>query len=430
MKSMNSLNSLSFQMHYSEKGREIARAVVESTDPASRSDASLISCLEQISGSPETTADEKLLAKTVTKLDEKIPTESREATRLCAFNAIEKSLPGPIGSVVAGVVLEASRCIGTVWERDLMTREALKALSGHHEAPPDVRAFAGFANESMSLGAQSVTTVAKGHETALKILTAPLAGPVNALCMNYLFEQEKNVAGLAYGSSMLHSGLRHFHDNPDTPPGRKALVMSAFRLPERELDDSYYIDNTRRSFLKALAHEDSDYLPSRVAKEILLHVDDLDETAGRNYVLSHTFHALRENPDSTALHKTLAQAGEELSATSVTKEHLLESQKAVMEAIAFLPADPSSEQFTDVIRELRGKITGSFGSLDGLFSAESLTHDKPGGAEKIMDSDDDFVYIDGLKLPRNSEESRPCQGFSLITAAPKGRRRRKAARQA
>lgn len=410
---MDSLNSASYQIHYSDIGKKLTGPVLESRNAEAHSDANLASCLEQIALNSSTTEDEKLLARIGTSLTDKVPEPERQAVRLCVLNAINRAVPGPLGAVYAGLLGDASSSIGQMWERDMLRLAAFKSLSQHPGAAPDVREFAGFVEKRVSIGAQTVTILEKAHQAALKLLSAPLPGPIQSLCVNYILEQEKPVAGLAYGMSMLHAGLRHFYDNPDSPPGRHELAKSGLMLPNMDIDNDDNIDQIRRSYLNALAHEESDYLPGTVAGETLLHLDDVKKPEGKSYVLREVFRAIRENPDSTELHRTLAIGGENLSKSNLDPGRLLNSQKAVMEAIAALPEKPSNELFIELIGRLRERLDGSNTYLDQLFSAEILTHEDASGPE--ITSDGDYIYIDGLRLERNREEPKEGGSFAFLT---------------
>jgi len=402
------ISSQSPSLKYSEQAGTLAKALIQSATLQGQPEAVdnlLLSGLELIEKSPETTDDEKMLARLIIPIDTKnVSLSSASKARLCVLNAIANSVPGPAGAVISKVAIDSSRDLEYYPDRNAITTKGLKAISQHQGATPLEQTFAGFAS-GFTNSAFSVTMVDHAQTNALSAFGTALAGSPGALCGSFALKTAADFTrtGSAYGESALHHGLKYFYDGTSSTPGQKSLAYHGF-VRHRDDDIPYAVKNT---FLTALSSTSSEALPNILAKTSLEGVKELDRDEQKNFFLFWSLKTIDENPDSSEMQKILANDGIALytakAEAKTETESLMSAQTALLETIASLPTDADGGAGIDALRALKDRLGGLSGlnSLKTLSDLEAAAHNAAEPSSSNVESDDDFIYIDGLRLQKH-----------------------------
>jgi len=395
-------------LKYSEQGSALAKTLMQSARSQAEPeivDNLLRSGLEMIEKSPETTDDEKMLARLVNSIDVKNTSLSNATkARLCVLNTMANTVAGPSGAVISRVAVDSSRELEYYPDRNSITTKGLKAINQHQGSTPLEKTFAGFAS-GFTNSAFSVTMVDRVQTNALSAFSTALAGSPGAICGGFALKtaSQLSMTGAAYGESALHKGLRYFYDDATSTPGQKSLAYHGF-LRHSDMDIPYVVKQT---FLTALSSETAEALPNTLAKASLNGVRDLESSGQKNFFLFWSLKTLNENPDSSQMQKILAGDGIELYSAKAENEaeagNLMMVQTALLETIASLPPDADRGAGLDALKSLREKLAGSseLGSLKALDELEAAERNVEAPSSGGLESDDDFIYIDGLRLQKH-----------------------------
>ncbi|MDQ7821270.1 MAG: hypothetical protein RDV48_00610 [Candidatus Eremiobacteraeota bacterium] len=389
-------------LSYSEKGVSLAKSLVGKADlqaQPEKSDELLLSGLAEIEKSPETTADEKLLARLVTTIDKgSIKPADAAKAGLSILNAIASSMAGPATAAIANTAVLCSRDFESPYEKNAITSRALTAISQHGDSTPVEQAFAAFAG-GFSTGAFSGTTVDRIHREALGALaSSAMTGPAAALCGSFALKiaSDPSLAGNAYGESALHSGLKYIYKDESCTAGQRSLAYHGL-VAHLDPEIPYVIKNT---YLEVLTSTPPGELPRALAKASLAGLNRLEDELGKNFFLYWGLKTISENPDAPTIQKSLAADGTALFSTVKEGRQLMGMQSAVLETIAALDPDAEKGAGLEALRALKEKLGGShhFKSLDMLVDLEAESQGTQGQPAGGISSDDDFVTIGGVKL--------------------------------
>ena len=81
----------------------------------------------------------------------------------------------------------------------------------------------------------------------------------------------------------------------------------------------------------------------------------------------------------------------------------MNAQTALLETIASLPTDADRGAGIDALRALKNRLAGSceLSSIKALSDLEAAEHNAAEPSSSNVESDDDFIFIDGLRLQKH-----------------------------
>ncbi|MGV8123783.1 MAG: hypothetical protein AB2L14_28885 [Candidatus Xenobiia bacterium LiM19] len=414
--------SISSVIHYSGQGHVMAVSTLAGKDalePSECSDAFGM-CLEQIEKSPGTSEDEKTLARIITPLrieaaapwqyPEALPsdppwvdsTQASNALR-CVLETIAQAVPGPIAAVIARTTIDASREIHYYPERNAITTRGLNAIGEQPGVKPEEQVYARFAgkiNPREYIG-YTVTMIDRIHNEALAALSsgAVIPGPAGVTCGTFALKMQTLDPWGEQGDSILHGGLKVFYEDPGSTAGQKFVAKKAFVTPFDATSETII----KKAFLTALVSTSSEPLTNRTARAVIEAEKECETERTRDFVFAWTLETVNESPDASILQKTLAGDGIILRNRTIDMATRLDAQKMILEAITAVPPREANDGDTmRVLKTLKAKLPEScrdIRSLDYLAGMEREAQAVDGVSSGTVECNDDYIYIDGLKLP-------------------------------
>lgn len=452
------------QAFYSERGRGAAGKALDhsaSRDSDKEKRAALYDGLDTISKTPETTADEKLIAAFAAGLScRNISDREMVTLRTAALDAIAKALPGTAGAVISKIALETLPLLNNQEVARAVLYGALDSTVKNGKAPDVERNVASFAS-SVSSDAMTNQDVITVRSAAASAIASGLTGPSGPVITRITLDVLQSLSSQKASRNLLYTSLDNTAKDPGSGAFEKTVASFGNSLSSDKFSDSD-VSLLRTLTLKAIQKGRSS--PVRDLDAICsIAIDALPSLSGvkaARALLYSTFSQICSMNGLTPAERMLSSFGKEASGDKMGDRDVAKAREIFLKAIMASPNDSPvrllSSSALEAVKEIgsdsakrqflysvldticknpssdaahrkiatngisaTGKrdmdvVNSRIHALESLCEyrtveekakddlqemADSLTHtDSP----SIVEVEDDYVTIDGLKLKKNA----------------------------
>lgn len=292
--------------------------------------------LEKIRTNEKTTVDEKSIARMGVDFGNDYMYNDQAARAMAtAVNAISSSMPGPIGSVLANVTLNAYNSGSIEWkDARKILREGLEEIASNPNTSPDEKAMANmgldFGNDYM-YNDQAARIQGEVVKTLINQPTGPVAQVFAKTALN---AYNSGSMGWEEARKIMREGFDAIIKNPGTSDDEKVIARMGLDFG----DDYMYNDQSARiqaEAMKAIANPPPGTMAQVLAKTSInaYNSGSMQWEAARK-IMKEGFQAILNNPKSSDTDKTLAQMGIDVGKDSMPDSDAAEMRLGIMQKIA------------------------------------------------------------------------------------------------